>query len=115
MAKKTKPAEGENTATETTTAPTPEKGTNDRFTRVYVDGNPAPSLKEDGSAKKLAPQAQVIVDTIAEFGTEGVTRKDLVAKLEADGKLKTKQPVGRILSYYQKDIVKFGTVTHVKA
>ncbi|UOF78067.1 hypothetical protein [Caudoviricetes sp.] len=103
------------TAVETQSEAQVEKVSNDRFIRVFVDGQPAPALKEDKTAKKLAPQAQVIADTLAGFGESGATRKELVAKLEADGLLKTKQPVGRILSYYQKDLITYGVATQVKA
>lgn len=60
--------------------------------------------------KKLAPQAQVIVNTLKAAGKAGMTRKELCDALPAAG-LQTKQPVGRILSYYQKAIVECGAVT----
>jgi hypothetical protein len=60
--------------------------------------------------KKLPPQAQVIVNTIAAAGKDGLTREALCKNLEG-GVLTTRQPVGRIVSYYQKLIVETG---HVK-
>lgn len=114
MAKKTKTAPvADEASTETTAAapaaPKAEKGLNDRFTRVFVNGAPAPAVNADGTAKRVAPQLQVIADVLAVCGENGTTRKDLVAALE--GKLTTRQPIGRILSYYQKDLVNFGLAT----
>lgn len=59
-------------------------------------------------SKKLAPQAQVIVNAIQAAGKAGISRKDLIANL--DGVLTTKQPIGRIVSYYQKSLVDTGHV-----
>ena len=47
---------------------------------------------------KIAPQAQTILNTIEAAGT--ITREELVKALT--GVLQTRQPVGRIVSYYQK-------------
>ncbi len=54
--------------------------------------------------KKLAPQAQVIVNAIEAAGKDGVKRSELIATLGngVDGILKTRQPAGRILTYYTK-------------
>lgn len=65
-------------------------------------------------AIKLAPQEQVLFDTIpATKG--GIERKDLLAALEAlttgdKPALKTKQPVSIILGYYTKHLVDSGLV-----
>lgn len=77
---------------------------NDRFTYLgqVVEG-----------AKKLAPQAQGIVNLIQAKGKKGITRSELVASME--GVIQTKQPLGRILSYYQKEIAEKGYVTMVTA
>lgn len=64
-------------------------------------------------AKKLAPQAQNIVNLIQAAGKSGITRVDLVAKM--NGVVQTRQPLGRILSYYQKEIQEKGYVTVEKA
>lgn len=90
-----------------------EKGANDKFTRVFVDGKPAPPTKTvNGKVEpaKLAPQAQHIANVLEAAG-EGttLTRKELVDKLITTG-LKTKQPPGRILSYYQKELVAKGVI-----
>ena len=93
-----------------TTAATPavptaitEKGGKDMFRAVSVDG------KWVDPAKKVAPQAQVIINTIRAAGAEGVNRGQLVANLK--GVLTTKQPEGRILSYYQKSLIESGAIT----
>lgn len=58
--------------------------------------------------KKIAPQAQVIVKVIQAAGEQGLSREGLVENLK--GVLQTRQPEGRILSYYQKLIVEVGAV-----
>lgn len=60
-------------------------------------------------AKKLAPQAQQIVNLIEAAGDEGITRQDLVKDME--GVVETRQPLGRILSYYQKAMIEQGYIT----
>jgi hypothetical protein len=57
---------------------------------------------------KLAPQARVIVNVLSEF-KNGVTREDLNKALE--GKLQTRQPIGRIVTYYQKLLVESGYIS----
>lgn len=59
--------------------------------------------------EKLAPQAMEIIAIVKEAGEEGVTRKDLVARME--GRVKTRQPQERILTYYVKALVASGSVT----
>ena len=53
--------------------------------------------------EKLAPQARVIVSVLSTFGEKGANRDALVEALK--GKLVTRQPEGRILTYYQKTLV----------
>jgi pyruvate/2-oxoglutarate dehydrogenase complex dihydrolipoamide acyltransferase (E2) component len=65
-------------------------------------------------AKKLAPQAQLIANVIEASGPKGITRKELTDKLVPAG-LVTRQPAGRILSYYQKPMVDDGWITMTKA
>jgi hypothetical protein len=67
---------------------------------------------KEGS-KKLAPQAQCIVNIIEAAGKKGLTRKELGQEMK--GVVLTKQPVGRILSYYQKMLVDRGYVEIEKA
>jgi len=71
----------------------------DRF--VYVG-------KVAEGTKTLAPQAQTIVNAIQATGKGGITRSDLVKSL--DGVITTRQPIGRIVSYYQKLITETGHV-----
>lgn len=68
--------------------------------------------KEQLALKKLPPQATCIVQVIEKAGAKGLLRAELVNNLK--GVLTTKQPEGRILSYYQKDLVDAGYVTLVE-
>lgn len=109
--KATKSAKGAAPAAETATAvaeaPAAEKaerGSNDVFHRTLgADGKPA------APSKKLPPQAQTIVNAVEAAGKKGIGRKDLNAALE--GVLQTRQPVGRIVTYYQKLLQEVGAVT----
>lgn len=97
-------------------APAAEKGMADVFVRTLdASGAPSAPVKEDGTVKRLAPQLVVIAEEIAQAGESGITRKDLIAALETSGALKTKQPVGRIVSYYQKDLERYQIATKVTA
>lgn len=86
------------------------KAAKDVFTRI-LDGDSKPTVP----TSKLAPQAMVIVNAIEAAGS--VTREDLNIALGdgVTGPLKTRQPVGRIVSYYQKALIASGTVTITKA
>lgn len=114
MAKQTKQAAP---ATETKEpAQKVEKGGGDKFTRLFdKSGKATTASKADGTAARVAPQMQAIANTLEAFGKDGTTRDKLVEALSAPGVLTTKQPVGRILSYYQKDLVSMGLATHAKA
>jgi hypothetical protein len=101
--KETKPApEGEKTKGEFG-----NRGAKDLFKRVYAGSKPATT------DKKVAPQAQVIVNAVETAGKGGITREDLVKAL--DGNLTTRQPIGRIVSYYQKPLIEAGLITVDKA
>jgi hypothetical protein len=63
---------------------------------------PEKKRTEEQQKVKLAPQAQVIVDTIKEFAP--ITTEDLIKKMDEQQKLITRQPRARILAYYKKDI-----------
>lgn len=80
-----------------------EASKGDRF--VYL------GMVKEGT-KKLAPQAQVIVNAIQAAGKKGVTRAELVDSLK--GVLVTRQPEGRILSYYQTLIIDTGYIAMTK-
>jgi len=60
---------------------------------------------------KMAPQALQIAKIVEASGNKGITRGELVKQM--DGIVTTRQPQGRILSYYQKALVeaKFFTIT----
>jgi hypothetical protein len=90
----------------TATAPV-ERGGEDLFRAIFKDGKPVEPTK------KVAPQAQVLINTIRAAGKEGVKRAQLVQNLK--GVLTTRQPEGRILSYYQKLLTESGAVEIVKA
>ncbi len=62
--------------------------------------------KAVAEGEKLAPQARVIVNVLSTSGEKGMSRDDLVSALK--GKLVTRQPEGRILTYYQKTLVERG-------
>jgi hypothetical protein len=55
---------------------------------------------------KLAPQARVIVNTV--HAAKSITREALINAL--DGKLVTRQPIGRIVTYYQKALIDAGYI-----
>ena len=102
MAKQAKETKAASTATEPTTA-APKAPKNDLFVRNFKDGKGAEP------SKKLPPQAQVIVNAIEAAGEGGIRREELVKNLT--GVLQTRQPVSRIVSYYQKLIAEVGAVT----
>lgn len=62
---------------------------------------------------KGAPQAKGIVNILKAAGPKGMTRTELTAAMK--GVITTKQPEGRILSYYQKDLMAAGAITIVQA
>lgn len=64
-------------------------------------------------SKKLAPQAQNIVNLIQAAGENGITRENLLK--QQVGVVVTRQPQSRILGYYQKEIQEKGYVTLTKA
>jgi hypothetical protein len=65
-------------------------------------------VKDLEQGQKFAPQAMIIIKTIQE--SNKISRSDLESKLAANENFKTRQPVGRIVSYYEKDIVNSGVV-----
>jgi hypothetical protein len=70
--------------------------------------------KDLAEGQKFAPQALLIVKHVQNAGGEGITRKALCEALTADPDFKTKQPVERIVSYYQKDLENAGILSVVK-
>lgn len=61
---------------------------------------------------KGAPQAKGIVNILKAAGPKGMTRTELTAAMK--GVITTRQPEGRILSYYQKDLMASGAITIVQ-
>lgn len=61
------------------------------------------------SESKLPPQAQGIVNILKAAGKKGLSRTDLIGAM--DGTITTKQPMSRILTYYQKRLEETGAVT----
>ena len=57
---------------------------------------------------KLAPQAKLIVEEVKKAGK--ITRVDLCKALGANPNFKTRQPIERIVTYYQKDLEKAGVL-----
>lgn len=103
-ATETEQTAGENTAAETQAAPAEKapkaaRGNTDKF--VFQ--------KDLAEGQKFAPQALLIVKHIKAHNT--ITRDQLCEELSKDPEFKTKQPVGRIVSYYQKDLVNAGLFT----
>jgi hypothetical protein len=68
-------------------------------------------VKEPTEGQKFAPQAKLILKHIQAVGADGITRKDLVTSLAGDAEFKTKQPIERIIGYYQPDLLNAGVVT----
>ena len=58
---------------------------------------------------KLPKQAKVLYDVLDEAGKSGLER-DAFAKA-CEGKLETKQPVSRIIGYYQAKLETMGAIT----
>jgi hypothetical protein len=65
-------------------------------------------VKAPGEGDKLAPQARLIVSEIEKAGT--IDRATLCKNLAANGDFKTRQPVERIVTYYQKDLEAAGFI-----
>lgn len=63
------------------------------------------------AGKRIAPQANVIVQAIEAAGE--ITRENL--EKACTGVLVTRQPIGRIISYYQKDLQALGLITVTRA
>jgi hypothetical protein len=66
--------------------------------------------KDLAEGQKFAPQAMLLLKHIQAAGANGINRKALCEALTADEAFKTRQPVERIVSYYQKDLVNAGLI-----
>jgi len=126
MAKVTKSAVAPSPAAETTGTTAPavapkskgpkEPNGADIFKRVFVDGKASPLTHKNAKGEIVpcnTPQVKVIANLLEAIGPDGCTRKELCEKLPAAG-LVTRQPVGRIVSYYQKPMVDAGMIVIVK-
>lgn len=85
----------------------------DIFKRCYVDGKPTPITHRNAKGEVVpstTPQVKVIANLLETAGDKGMSRKELCEKLPTAG-LVTRQPVGRIVSYYQKPMVDNGIIT----
>ena len=94
MGKKTAKTETETTPAEGAENAAAPKAAKPKLNVVIAPGRPLAG--ED----KLATQARVIVETVHELGAK--TRDELVNALK--DRVKTRQPVERILGYYQKTL-----------
>jgi hypothetical protein len=99
---KVEKAEAPEAGAEATTKTKTPKGPKTRKVHHYV------SLREAGADDKLPKQAQVLSETLAAAGKKGFTKDEFVAALE--GKLETRQPIERIIAYYQKKLETMGLV-----
>jgi hypothetical protein len=86
----------------------------DVFVRVMgADGKGAPLTTTNAKGEKVpltTPQVKVIANLLEASPNNRLTRKQLIEKLPAAG-LVTKQPVGRIVSYYQKPMIDNSIIT----
>lgn len=96
------PAGGEAAAQGATTETAKEKKERGPVNKTYeFVSDPKPDLK-------LAPQAKLIVEEVKKAGK--ITRMDLCKALGANPGFKTRQPIERIVTYYQKDLEKAGVL-----
>lgn len=111
MAKaKTAAAESTNTGTEGTAAPAAPKEKTPRVSNIKYT-----FVKEPAEGQKFAPQAMLIIKHVQNAGANGISKGDLGKALLADEAFKTKQPVERIIGYYQKDLVNAGILSQGSA
>jgi hypothetical protein len=62
--------------------------------------------------EKLSPQARCIIELIANYGNDGVSRQQLIEELKP--LLKTRQPTERVLSFYTVVLKHDGIITSEK-
>lgn len=67
-------------------------------------------VKDPAEGQKFAPQAVLIIKHVQSAGADGISKSDLVKALAADEAFKTRQPIERIIGYYQKDLVNAGVL-----
>ena len=112
-ATETEQTAGENTAAETQAAPAEEAPKAAPAEKAHKSAqchrDKFVFQKDLAEGQKFAPQALLIVKHVKAHNT--ITRDQLCEELSKDPEFKTKQPVGRIVSYYQKDLVNAGLFT----
>ena len=112
-ATETEQTAGENTAAETQAAPAeeaPKAAPAEKAPKsAQCHRDKFVFQKDLAEGQKFAPQALLIVKHVKAHNT--ITRDRLCEELSKDPEFKTKQPVGRIVSYYQKDLVNAGLFT----
>lgn len=104
-------------AKETKTVPTPvtDKMAAVRAARASSSGSDLfVKVKEyqEDTSKRIAPQMKLIIETV-QNAEKGITREALEKTLT--GKMVTRQPVGRVVAYYQKPMIDLGAITVQKA
>lgn len=82
-----------------------EKKPKVKTVRVYT------FAKEPAEGVKVAPQLALIIKHVKAAGEQGIEVPKLVAALDADDAFQTRQPVERILSYYQNTLTINGIIT----
>lgn len=55
------------------------------------------------SGKRLAPQAEAIINIVRNSGKEGITRLDLIEEMKRQ--MPARQPHSRILAFYQRKLI----------
>ena len=112
-ATETEQTAGENTAAETQAAPAeeaPKAAPAEKAPKsAQCHRDKFVFQKDLAEGQKFAPQALLIVKHVKAHNT--ITRDQLCEELSKDPEFKTKQPVGRIVSYYQQDLVNAGLLT----
>lgn len=110
MAKNATPTPVNATPPTTPDAGTTAKGKGGRPAGFSTKGSDIFKGVDPQPTGKIAPQAQQIANLVVAAGKNGITRDDLIKKM--DGVVVTRQPQGRILSYYQKALIEGGFITH---
>ena len=108
-ATETEQTAGENTAAENTAAETQAAPAEKAPKAARGNADKFVFQKDLAEGQKFAPQALLIVKHVKAHNT--ITRGQLCEELSKDPEFKTKQPVGRIVSYYQQDLVNAGLFT----
>lgn len=113
MAKQTKSEVAAQAANTTTPAATALKESAKARARASLNDLfiPVAEYKEDAS-KRIAPQMKLIIATITAAGKGGITREALCKNLT--GAIVTRQPVNRVVTYYQKPMIELGAITITK-